>query len=76
MQDMTERWLERARQLPRNAVGHWMGIAQAELFLGRVEPALEAMDRAEAIATPEQREGIRRMRSEIEQAIRSESPTS
>jgi hypothetical protein len=71
LQDMTRRWLERARQLPRASVGHWMGIAQAELFLGNVEPAFEALDRAEALADPEQREGIRRMRADLRQAIDS-----
>jgi hypothetical protein len=74
IQGMTERWLERARQMPRPGVGHWMGIAQAELFLGRIEPAFEALDRAEALATPEQREGIRQMRSELQQALQSASP--
>jgi hypothetical protein len=71
LQDMTERWLERARQIPRPGVGHWMGIAQAELFLGRVEPAFEALDRAEALADPAQRDGIRQVREEWQQLIDS-----
>jgi hypothetical protein len=74
LQDMTERWLERARRIPRPGVGHWMGIAQAELFMGRVEPTFEALDRAEALATPEQRQGIRQMRAEVEKAIENARP--
>jgi tetratricopeptide (TPR) repeat protein len=73
MQEMTERWLERARQVPRPSAANWMGIAQAELFLGRAEPALEAMDRADALASPAQREAIQQMRSDVEQALRSAS---
>ena len=75
MQDMTERWIERARQIPRPTVSNWMGIAQAELFLGRVEPAFAAMDRAEAIASPEQRTSIREMRGEIERAVQGAGQT-
>jgi hypothetical protein len=75
IQDMTERWIERARQIPEPTVSNLMGIAQAELFLGRVEPAFAAMDRAEALANPEQREMIRQMRSEIEQAVQSAGQT-
>jgi hypothetical protein len=72
LRDMTEGWLERARQLPRGGAGHWVGIAQAELFMGRAEPAFEALARAEALATDEQRAGIRQMRAELEQALHSE----
>jgi hypothetical protein len=74
LQDMTERWLERARQVQRPGVGHWMGIAQAELFLGRADPAFEALDRAEALADPVQREGIRQVRAEWQKAIESGAP--
>jgi hypothetical protein len=73
LQDMTEHWLQRARRMPPG-VGTWMGIAHAELFLGRVEPAFEALDQAEALASPEQREGIRRMRAEIQQAVEASPP--
>jgi len=73
MQDMTEKWLERARQVPPT-VGVLMGIAQAELFLGRVEPALAAMVRAEEIASPEQREALQKMRTDFERAVRSAGP--
>jgi hypothetical protein len=69
MQDMTERWIERARQIPEPTISGLMGIAQAELFLGRVDAAFEAMDRAAALASPEQRTAIQQMRSEIEQAV-------
>ena len=75
MQDMTERWIERARQIPKPTVSNWMGIAQAELFLGRVEPAFAAMDRAEALASPEQQPAIREMRSQVEQAVQSAGQT-
>jgi hypothetical protein len=74
LQGMTERWLARARQLPRSGAGHWVGIAQAELFMGRAEPAFEALDRAESLAKPEEREGIRRMRAELQQALENGSP--
>jgi hypothetical protein len=75
MQGMTEHWIERARQIPKPTVSNWMGIAQAELFLGRVEPAFAAMDRAEALATPEQQSAIREMRSQVEQAVQSAGQT-
>jgi hypothetical protein len=75
MQDMTEHWIARARQIPKPTVSNWMGIAQAELFLGRVEPAFAAMDRAEALATPEQQPAIRELRSQVEQAIQSAGQT-
>lgn len=75
MQDMTEHWIARARQIPRPTVSNWMGIAQAELFLGRVEPAFAAMDRAEALASPEEQMAIRQMRGEIEQAMKSAGQT-
>jgi hypothetical protein len=74
LQGMTERWLARARALPRTSASHWVGIAQAELFMGRADPAFEALDRAESLAEPEQREGIRRMRAELEQALANGSP--
>ena len=48
-----------------------MGIAQAELFLGRADAALEAMGRAEAIASPAEAEAIRRARGEIERSLES-----
>jgi hypothetical protein len=70
MQDMTERWIERARQIPEPTVANWMGIAQAELFLGRADAALAAMDRAEALASPLERDAIARMRSEVERGLR------
>jgi protein O-mannosyl-transferase len=71
VQDMTERWIERAEQIPNPTVSNLMGLAQAQLFLGRIEPAFAAMDRAEAQATPEQRLMIQGVRSEFEQAIQS-----
>jgi hypothetical protein len=73
LQDLTERWIARARQIPRPTVGNWMGIAQAELFLGRVEPAFAAMDHAEALASPTERDAIRRLRSEVGQAMAGEA---
>lgn len=70
MQDLTERWIARAREM-RPTVGIWMGIAQAELFLGRFEAALEALERAQALASPEQRDAIQKIQTELEQALRS-----
>ena len=70
LQDLTVRWIERAERMPPT-VGNWMGLAQAQLFLGRVDLAFQAMDRAEALARPEERESIRAMRSEVEQAVRA-----
>jgi hypothetical protein len=72
MQEMTEQWIARAERIPEPTVASLMGIAQAQLFLGRVDPAFAAMDRAEAMASPEQRAAIRQMRSEIEEAMASE----
>jgi hypothetical protein len=69
MQDMTERWIERARRMPEPTVANWMGIARAELFLGRGEAALEALRRAEALADPAEADAIRRMRGEVEQGL-------
>ena len=73
MREMTEHWIVRARQIPEPTVSNLMGIAQAELFLGRVEPAFEAMDRALVLASPEERDAIRQMRSEVEQAVASQA---
>jgi ATP/maltotriose-dependent transcriptional regulator MalT len=72
LQEMTHAWIARADSLENPTVASLMGLAQAQLFLGQVEPAFANIDRALAKAGPGQREMIEQFRSGFEEAIRSQ----
>jgi hypothetical protein len=65
LRDMTEAWLARARALPEPTLSNWMGIAQAELFMGRFDRSREALERARDAADPAQRAGVEHMLAEL-----------
>jgi predicted TPR repeat methyltransferase len=74
---MTEAWLARARGLPPRTLSNWMGIGQAELFMGRIDRAREALEEAQALASPAERGGVQQMLAEldrIEAAAESPAP--
>ncbi len=73
VREITERWIERFEALSDPSASNLLGLAQAEMFLGRVDRAREAFARAEAKASGSERETIRQMRSGMEAAIRSEA---
>jgi hypothetical protein len=66
LQSMTEEWLARARGLPPRSLSNWMGIGQAELFLGHVDRARAAFEQAEALARPEERSSVQQMLAELD----------
>jgi tetratricopeptide (TPR) repeat protein len=65
LQDMTEVWLKRARSLPEPTVSSWMGIGQAELFMGRLDRARDAFEHARDIAGPQERPAVEQMLAEL-----------
>jgi tetratricopeptide (TPR) repeat protein len=66
LQSMTEGWLARARGLPPRTSSNWMGIGQAELFMGRIDRAREAFEQAQALASPAERSGVQQMLAELD----------
>jgi hypothetical protein len=75
LREITERWIERFAAISDPSPSNLLGLAQAEMFLGRVDRAREAFARAEAKASGREREAIRQMRSDMEAAIRSTEGT-
>ena len=66
LRSMTEDWLARARGMPPRSVSNWMGIGQAELFLGHIDQARVAFEEAEALARPEERSSVQQMLAELD----------
>lgn len=66
LQSMTEAWLVRARGLPPRSASNWMGIGQAELFMGRIDRAREAFEQAQAMAGAGERGGVQQMLAELD----------
>ena len=65
LQSMTEAWLVRARGLPPRSSSDWLGIGQAELFMGRIDHAREAFEHGLTLAGPTERSGVQQMLSEL-----------
>jgi hypothetical protein len=74
LQSMTEAWLVRARELPPRSTSDWMGITQAELFMGRTDRAREALGHAGEVARPDERSVVRQMLRELERIEASSEP--
>jgi tetratricopeptide (TPR) repeat protein len=74
LQSMTEAWLARARALPPRSMSNWMGIGQAELFLGRIDRAREAFEHAETLAGPAERSGVQQMLAELDRIEAAAKP--
>jgi hypothetical protein len=70
LRDMTERWIERFATFEDPSVANLIGLAQAELFMGRADRAREALARAEAKADERERLVVQQMRRDLEVAIR------
>jgi tetratricopeptide (TPR) repeat protein len=74
LQGMTEAWLARARGLPPRTLSNWMGIGQAELFMGRIDRAREALEEAQALASPAERGGVQQMLAELDRIEAAAEP--
>jgi tetratricopeptide (TPR) repeat protein len=74
LQGMTEAWLARARGLPPRTLSNWMGIGQAELFMGRIDRAREAFEEAQALASPAERGGVQQMLAELDRIEAAAEP--
>jgi tetratricopeptide (TPR) repeat protein len=76
LQSMTEEWLVRARGLPPRNLSNWIGIGQAELFMGRIDRAREAFEHGLLLAAPAERSGVQQMLAELDRIeAAAESPT-
>jgi len=74
LQSMTEAWIARARGLPPRSFSNWMGIGQAELFMGRIDRAREAFGHAQALARPEELGAVQQVLAELDRIEAAAGP--